>query len=212
MGEYCLVPEANCYHIPDSVTFEEAALVEPLGCVLHGFRKIQLSPLSRVLIIGGGFIGRLFLQLVKGQNVESIIVSEPTESKKSILYKLGADQVVNPIDAPHIEADVVIECVGRQESMEFAFNAAAKGGQVLLFGVSAPETVISVSPFEIFSKELIIKGSFVNPFTHEEAVSLISKKVVNVKNLISHRVPMEELPGIMADYPKLNVSKAIVMY
>lgn len=52
MGEYGVAPAANCYKIPDSMAFEEAALVEPLGCVLHGFRKIQLSPLSKVLIIG----------------------------------------------------------------------------------------------------------------------------------------------------------------
>jgi L-iditol 2-dehydrogenase len=59
---------------------------------------------------------------------------------------------------------------------------------------------------------LIIKGSFVNPYTHEEAISLIAKKAVDVKSLISHRVNMEELPGIMADYPKLNVLKAVVTY
>ena len=74
--------------------------------------------------------------------------------------------------------------------MEFAFKAAGKGGQVLLFGVAAPETVISVSPFEIFSKELTVKGSFVNPYTHEEAIALISKrnkKYIDVQQLISHR-------------------------
>lgn len=212
MGEYCVVPEANCYKIPDTMTFEEAALVEPLGCVLHGFRKIQLSPLSKVLIIGGGFIGQLFLQLVKQQNVDSIIVSEPAEGKKAVLFRLGADEVINPMDEVELEADVVIECVGRPESMEFAFKAAGKGGQVLLFGVAAPETVISVSPFEIFSKELTVKGSFVNPYTHEEAIALIAKKVIDVQQLISHRFTLEELPAAMADYPKLAVSKGVIVY
>jgi L-iditol 2-dehydrogenase len=212
MGEYCVVPEANCYKIPDTMTFEEAALVEPLGCVLHGFRKIQLSPLSKVLIIGGGFIGQLFLQLVKQQNVASIIVSEPAEGKKAVLVRLGADEVINPQDEVELEADVVIECVGRPESMEFAFKAAGKGGQVLLFGVAAPETVISVSPFEIFSKELTVKGSFVNPYTHEEAIALIANKVIDVQHLISHRFTLEQLPAAMADYPKLAVSKGIIVY
>ncbi|PLR95889.1 zinc-dependent alcohol dehydrogenase family protein [Bacillus sp. T33-2] len=212
MGEYCVVPEANCYKIPDSMTFEEAALVEPLGCVLHGFRKIQLSPLSKVLIIGGGFIGQLFLQLVKQQNIDYIIVSEPAENKKEILFRLGANEVFTPKDERELEADVVIECVGRPESMEFAFKAAGKGGQVLLFGVAAPETVISVSPFEIFSKELTIKGSFVNPYTHEEAISLIAKKIIDVQQLISHRFTPEELPATMHDYPKLGVSKGVIVY
>ncbi|MEH7082168.1 zinc-dependent alcohol dehydrogenase family protein [Neobacillus drentensis] len=210
MGEFCVVPAANCYKIPDAMTFEEAALVEPLGCVLHGFKKVRFSPLSRVLIIGGGFIGQLFLQLVKNQKVQSITVIEPAENKRELLYQLGADEVVHPENASNLEVDVVIECVGRGESMELAVQSAAKGGQVLLFGVAAPETVISVSPFEIFSKELTIKGSFVNPYTHDEAIALISKKVVDVGALISHRFGIEELPEAMASFPKLNVSKAVI--
>jgi L-iditol 2-dehydrogenase len=210
MGEYCTAPAANCYRIPDEMIFEEAALVEPLGCVLHGLKKLKLSALSKVLIIGGGFIGQLFLQLVKHQNVRSITVSEPSENKKELLYRLGAGEVVHPMNASHIEADVVIECVGRQESMELAVKSAAKGGQVLLFGVAAPETIISISPFEIFSKELSIKGSFINPYTHEEAISLVAKKVVDVKSLISHRFTVEELPAAMAEYPSLQVSKGIL--
>jgi L-iditol 2-dehydrogenase len=210
MGEFCVVPEANCYKIPDEMTFEEAALVEPLGCVLHGFKKIQLTSLNRVLIIGGGFIGQLFLQLAKGQFVKSITVCEPAENKWELLYKMGADDVVHPSDASKLEADVVIECVGRAESMELAVKSAAKGGQVLLFGVAAPETVISVSPFEIFSKELIIKGSFVNPFTHDEAIGLISKKLVDVGPLISHRFKLADIPEAMASFPSFNVTKAII--
>jgi L-iditol 2-dehydrogenase len=212
MGEYCVVPAANCYRIPDQMTFEEASLVEPLGCVLHGFKKIHLSSLSKVLIIGGGFIGQLFLQLVKHQNVQSITVSEPAENKRELLYKMGADEVIHPANTSHLEADVVIECVGRAESMELAVKSAAKGGQVLLFGVAAPETYISVSPFEIFSKELTIKGSFINPYTHEEAIALITKKVVDVGILISHRFTIEELPEVMDDFPNLKVSKAIINY
>ncbi|MBL4954752.1 zinc-dependent alcohol dehydrogenase family protein [Neobacillus sp. OS1-32] len=212
MGEYCTVPAANCYPFPDNLTFEEGSLIEPLGCVLHGFKKIQLSPLSRVLIIGGGFIGQLFLQLVKQQHVQSIIVSEPAENKKDLLYRLGADQVINPFHSSKLAADVVIECVGRPESMELAVRSAAKGGQVLLFGVAAPETVMMVSPFEIFSKELTIKGSFVNPFTHEEAISLIEKGVVDVKSLISHRFTVDELPKVMGDFASLHVSKAVILY
>lgn len=154
----------------------------------------------------------MFLQLVKQKNVDFIIVSEPAEDKRETLLRLGADQVINPKDGCDLEADVVIECVGRPESMEFAFQAAGKGGQVLLFGVASPDTDITVSPFEIFSKELTVKGSFVNPYTHEEAIALIEKKVIDVKTLISHRFSLEELPAVMSDYPKLRISKGIIVY
>jgi L-iditol 2-dehydrogenase len=212
MAEYCVVPEKNCYVIPDAMTFEEAALVEPLGCVLHGFKSIELSPLSRVLIIGGGFIGQLFLQLVRSRTVKSVTVSEPVKEKEALLLSLGADKVVNPLESPdtHDRFDVVIECVGRKDSMGMAVSAARKGGQILLFGVAAPETQIAISPFEIFSKELTIKGSFINPYTHDEAMSFIQNKVVDVASLISHRFTIDEIPEIMAKYPQLKVSKGII--
>lgn len=216
MGQYCCVPAANCYPIPGNMTFEEAALVEPLGCVLHGFKKLQLSPLSNVLIIGGGFIGQLFTQLIKQSHVSRMVVSEPSESKHPQLYELGADEVVHPSalvqEIANQGFDVVIECVGRKDSMETACAAARKGGQVLLFGVSSPDTVISLKPFDIFAKELVIQGSFINPHTHEEAISLIEQGIVQVRHLISHRFTMDQLPEIMAVYPTLQVSKGILSH
>ncbi|TVY01283.1 zinc-dependent alcohol dehydrogenase family protein [Cohnella terricola] len=217
MGEYCMVPEANCYLIPDEMSDVEAALVEPLGCVLHGFKKIDIRPNHTVLIIGGGFIGQLFLQLVRSQGAKHIIVSEPVAEKHELLKKLGADEVIRP----HAEAapqqlagfaDVVIECVGRKESMEFAVSGARKGGQILLFGVSSPETTMTISPFEIFTKELTIKGSFINPSTHEDAIALIQRKIVKVEESVSHRFKLDEVPQIMHDYPKMNVTKGVIQY
>lgn len=150
--------------------------------------------------------------MLKLQNVDSIAVCEPSESKKEILKELGADKVIDPLDNLTLEADIVIECVGRPESMELAFKSAGKGEQVLLFGVAAPDAAISVSPFEIFSKELTIKGSFINPFTHVEAISLIAKKLIDVQKLVSHQFTIEELPVVMNNFPQQKVSKGIVTY
>jgi L-iditol 2-dehydrogenase len=217
MAEYVSVPAANCYKIPDKMSFEEAALVEPLGCVLHGLRKLNIEPGRSVLIIGGGFIGQLFLQLVKSQSAFPITVSEPVESKHQTLRILGADAIVNPLNETEANAiknsaDIVIECVGRKDSMELAIKAAKKGGQVLLFGVSSPETEITVSPFEIFSKELQIFGSFINPYTHKEAIALISQGTVDAAALISHRFGIEEMSEVMREYANLNVSKGIITF
>ncbi|KIL40281.1 theronine dehydrogenase [Gordoniibacillus kamchatkensis] len=217
MGELCTAPASNCYRIPDEMSFAEAAMVEPLGCVLHGFRKIDVRPVHTVLIIGGGFIGQLFLQLVNMQGAAKIIVSEPVKEKHRQLLELGATEAVSPADpgaaaALQNAADVVIECVGRKESMELAFHAAAKGGQVLLFGVASPDTQIAVEPFAIFAKELRVTGSFINPHTHEDAIALIRSKIVQVEPLISHRFSLEDVPDIMARYPQMNVTKGVILY
>jgi L-iditol 2-dehydrogenase len=215
MAEFCIAPAANCYLIPDILSYAEGALIEPLGCVLHGISKLTIRPNHIVLIIGGGFIGQLFLQLVKQRGAAKIIVSEPVVEKHDQLFQLGAHEVIRPEqngDAALVAADIVIECVGRKESMELAIQSAKKGGQVLLFGVSAPSTQILVSPFDVFAKELKIMGSFINPYTHEEAISLINQKLIQVDELVSHRFPLDQIPDIMKNYPKLNVSKGVIVF
>jgi L-iditol 2-dehydrogenase len=215
MGEFCISPAANCYKLPDSMSYVEGALIEPLGCVLHGFKKLNLRANSTVLIIGGGFIGQLFLQLVKQQGVARIVVSEPVEAKHQRLLQLGANLVVRPVlnsNASLVMADIVIECVGRKESMELAVSSTRKGGQVLLFGVSSPDTQIAVSPYEIFSKELRILGSFINPNTHAEAIALVSQGIIQVEPLVSHRFYLNDVPEIMGNYPQMNVGKGIILY
>ncbi|UNK20274.1 zinc-dependent alcohol dehydrogenase family protein [Paenibacillus sp. N3/727] len=217
MGELCVVPAANCYKLPDHVSLMEGAMVEPLGCVLHGYKKLDLRPNQHVLIAGGGFIGQLFLQLVKAAGVTRITVSEPNSHKREALLALGAHAVVSPFDTEEAaglrdSADVVIECVGRPESVELAVAAARKGGQVLLFGVASPDASASFSPYEIFSKELRIMGSFINPYTHEEAIELIAQGIVRIEPLISHCFHLNDLPDVMATYPQLNVTKAVVVH
>ncbi|MCJ8012156.1 zinc-dependent alcohol dehydrogenase family protein [Paenibacillus sp. KQZ6P-2] len=215
MGEFCAVPAENCYPIPDTMSFEEAALIEPLGCVLHGFRKLKIRPQDHVLIVGGGFIGQIFLQLVRAEAVSRITVSDPAVFKHDTLRKLGADEVVSPLDPGTVDAlassaDVVIECVGRKDSVEMAVRAARKGGQILLFGVAAPDAEVSIRPFDIFSKELSIMGSFINPFTHAEAIALVSQGRIQLEPLVSHRFTLDDLPQAMRDYPKLGVSKGMI--
>jgi L-iditol 2-dehydrogenase len=217
MGEYCSVPAANCYLLPSDVSDVEGALVEPLGCVLHGFKKLEIRPIHTVMIVGGGFIGQLFLQLVKMKAPAKIVVSEPVSDKHERLLGLGADCVIRPNDPEAVrewldKADIVIECVGRKESMELSLKLAKKGGQVLLFGVASLETEISVSPFAIFAKELKVMGSFINPYTHEEAIAFIHRKVVRVEELVSHRFSLDQIPDIMGKYPQMNVSKGVIVY
>ncbi|TBL78951.1 zinc-dependent alcohol dehydrogenase family protein [Paenibacillus thalictri] len=216
MGEICIVPAANCYKLPDNMSYVEGAMVEPLGCVVHGFKKLDVKPVHKVLLIGGGFIGQLFLQLFRSRGPAQITVSDPAVEKHALLRQSGADETVVP--TPEVaeqlrnSADIVVECVGRKESMELAVRAARKGGQVLLFGVASPQTGIEVSPYEIFTKELRIYGSFINPHTHPDAIALLRSGIVEVERLVSHRFKLDELPEAMAQYGKLGVSKGVIAH
>jgi L-iditol 2-dehydrogenase len=220
MAQYCLVPAANAYVLPDSLTFEEGAMIEPLGCVIHGIQQIRILPGSSVMIIGGGYIGMMMLQMAKMLGAAPVIVSEPDPAKRRTAESLGADDTWDPTDSGLLEeklarlgggADIVIECVGLEATMEQAVRWAGKGGQVLLFGVASPDASIRVSPFEIFSKELTIKGSFINPHTHEEAISLVSQVKIKIKPLISHRFGLSDLPTAMKEYGGMKVIKGIII-
>ncbi|MEH7380540.1 zinc-dependent alcohol dehydrogenase family protein [Bacillus sp. JJ1533] len=212
MGEYCAVPSPNCYLLPDKLSYEEGAMIEPLGCVLHGVSQLKFWPGASVLIIGGGYIGLMMLQMAKIYGTK-VTISEPDQKKHEVASELGADQTVTPAELENLSSgfDLVIECVGRKDSMTQAVQMARKGGSVLLFGVSAPDTNIEVNPYEIFSKELTIKGSFINPHTHEQAIALVEQGKVQIKPLLSHRFTMDELPVIMKEYPRLKVVKGIVV-
>jgi L-iditol 2-dehydrogenase len=162
----------------------------------------------------------MMLQMVMLYGASPIIVSEPDEHKREMAYSFGADEAYDPLSPELLQqrlqelgggADIVIECVGRSESMEQAVRSAGKGGQVLLFGLAAPSAQIQVSPFEIFAKELTIRGSFINPHTHDEAISLVQQRKISVKPLISHRFDLNEVPHIMREFPKLKVTKAIIL-
>jgi L-iditol 2-dehydrogenase len=215
MGEYCTVPAANCYTLPVELSYEEGAMIEPLGCVLHGFQQINIWPGASVLVIGGGYIGLMMLQMAKMYGGSPIVVSEPDLSKHPLALQMGASETVTPVELNERGAgrfDIVIECVGRTDSMTQAVQMATKGGTVLLFGVSAPDAKIEVSPFDIFSKELTIKGSFINPHTHDQAIALVQQGKIQIKPLLSHTFGLDELPTVMNEYPKMNVMKGIIVH
>lgn len=211
MAEYCAVPETACLKLTDSVPFQVGAMVEPLSCVLHGFDQIkEIKPYTKVLIIGGGFIGSLFLQTVKLKAPAKVAVCEIVEEKHPQLIALGADVTYANTSDIKETFDLVIECAGRQQTSEAAVNCAAKGGNVLLFGVPSPTTRINLPAYDIFSKELTISGSFINPFTLEDAVQYLTQEKVKVDSLFSHVISLEDVPEILENYSKHRITKAVI--
>lgn len=207
-SEYCVVPQSQVYKIADTTTYEEAAMTEPVACCVHGIDMCNISCGDTVAIIGGGMIGMIMLQLAKISGAGKLIMIEPVEEKRKIAEKLGADLCIDPftqnaedtIKEKGIErVSVVIECVGNTKTIEQAIKIAGKKSVVMMFGLTAPEDTITVKPFEIFKKEIVLKSSFVNPYTQKRALELIDNKKIDVSSIVYATEPLNKLPEILSD-------------
>jgi len=200
---HCLAPARQCYKVPESVPFALAAMTEPVACCVHGIDRADVRPGAVVALIGAGTIGLILLQLARLQGAAVTIVSEPNPEKRQQAESLGASRTVDP-SAEDLRssvmqategwgADVVIECVGSERTAQQALDLVGDGGSVLLFGVAPEAARVAVSPFEIYRKEIRVTGSFTNPFTHGRALALISSGRLALGQLISHRLPLDEV-------------------
>ncbi len=201
---HCVVPVHQAHKLPEGMSFAVASLSEPVACCLHGIEQADPQPGDVVLVIGAGMIGLVMLQLALLRGASAVIVSEPSEQKRKMALSLGAALAVDPqeddLDAAVSSAlgdpgaDVVIECVGSEQTAQQAVSAAREGGRVLFFGVAPEGSRVPISPYEVYRKEITIKGSFTNPFTQGRALALLASGRVKVEDLITHRMPLSDLP------------------
>ncbi len=202
-AEYSIAPETQCFIINKDVDFDVAAMAEPLACVIHGIDQTQLHAGQTVVVIGGGTIGLLMVQMVKLYGAATVVLSEPIEMRRKLGRKLGADFTIDPIKEDINEkmleytgragADVVVECVGNVIAAEQAIKFADYGATVLLFGVPSPNAKLNLPLFDIFKKELKLVGSMINPDTHQRAVNLINNGNIKAKELITHVYGLDDL-------------------
>lgn len=206
-AEYCAVNERQVYRLGENTSFEAGAMTEPTACCLHGLDMCEIQPGYQVVVIGGGMIGLLMLQLAKLAGAAKVALLEPVEGKREVGKKLGADVCIDPLQEDAKEAlkkagftwvNTVIECVGRPSTIEQAIEIAGNKGVVMMFGLTKPDETISVKPFQIFQKELVLKASYINPYTQKRALDLIDSGKLDVTSMIYKVCGLEELEGILA--------------
>jgi len=210
-AQYCAVLEKQVHVLPDHVSFEEGAMCEPISCCLHGIDLAGIRCGDTVMIIGGGTIGMIMLQLARMGGAATTILLETNEKRFALARALGADHVLNPIKDDvqaalqticRGDVRVVIECVGRAETVENAIAYAGKAATVLIFGLTDPDCAIPYQPFAAFKKELTIKTSYVNPNTQGRAADIIASGRLNLADLISDRVALKDAAKAFAPGPR----------
>lgn len=205
-AQYSRIPASQAFKLEPTVPWEAAAMAEPLACCLHGIDLAGIQVGDKVCVVGGGAIGLLMVQLAKLSGASQIVLSEPNEKRRQVGLQLGANAALDPTRPDSREAfaqvlggaNVVIECVGNVPAVKSAFQFAGKGATVLLFSVPKVDATFDLPLFDVYKKELTIKGSFVNPDTHARAVALINSGKVDFGPIITHRFTLDQLPEAIA--------------
>ncbi len=207
-AEYIKVPArmvlVNMQEIPQHVSYEEAAITEPLACVLHGVEEARVKLGDTVTIIGAGPIGLLHLLTVKKIGAEKTIIIDLVDERLNFAEKLGADETINAGRENVVEkvrqltdgygADVVIEAIGLPATWEQALKLVGKGGIVLEFGGCPPGTEIKVNTELLHYGETTVLGTFhATPLHFRKALNLISSRTLDVRSLITRKMRLEEI-------------------
>jgi L-iditol 2-dehydrogenase len=198
-------PARQLLRMPEGFPSEAAAMLEPVSCCLHGIDQAGILPGDATVIMGGGSIGLILLQLARHAGAAPVVLVEPIEQKRRLAVALGADAAVDPSGLEKEQlvarvneltdggATVVIEASGHASAAAVAIALARPGGTVVFFGVQAPDLEIPVKPFDVYHREITIKGAFTNPLTDSRARALLVTGRVQVLPMISHHFPLSHI-------------------
>ena len=205
-AEYVNVPSWLLHRIPDGVSFEEAALMEPLAVAVHGIlERAKVEPEDRVVVLGCGPIGLLALQMAKAEGASRVLITGVNQDEKirlKMAERLGADRTVNvqkedPValvreETGGIGADLVIELSGSPAAISQGFRMVRTHGRFLAIGIPV-EPEVSLPWKEIIFKAPSLIFHFSSCYSSwERGLSLLGYKKVNVKSLISKVLPMKD--------------------
>lgn len=207
-AEYIVVPERivtkNLLPIPDHVTYEKAALTEPLACVIHGVEESDIHLGDTVVINGAGPIGLFFTALVS-QKGARVIQTDLVDERLEVAKKLGADHTINAGKGEAVlqkvkaltdgrGADVAIEAVGYPQTWETTIKMTRKGGTATLFGGCEKNTAITVDTTLLHYNELTLKGVFHHtPHYIKTALTLISWGTIDTDTFITEKMPLSRI-------------------
>jgi L-iditol 2-dehydrogenase len=207
-AEYIKVPSrmvlVNMQEIPSQVAYEEAALAEPLACVLHGVEEAGVRLGDSVAIIGAGPIGLLHLLTAKKMGAQKVMMIDLVRERLDFAKKIGADETINAGQENAVNrvreltngygADVVIEAIGLPATWEQALKSVRKGGTVLEFGGCPPGTEIRLNAEQLHYGETKVLGAFhTSPLHFRKALNLISSRTIDVRPLITRRMRLEDI-------------------
>ena len=223
LSEYIVMPETSCFPIPDSMTFEEAAISEPLAIGVYGVKQSIPMPGAKVGILGTGPIGLSVLLPAKSQGAERIYVTDKIDERLELARRAGACWGGNPDKEDVVAAvktaepgqlDVVFECCGQQDALDQAIAMLKPGGKLVLIGIPATLERVSFRVDDLRRKEICIQNVRRQNHCVQPALDMIARKDFDVNVMVTHHFDFDETGkafDLVAGYQD-GVIKAIIHF
>jgi L-iditol 2-dehydrogenase len=199
-AEFISVPERIVYPLPDTFSFEKAAMIEAVSIAVHALRISEIDPGSAAVVIGAGMIGLLTMQALRHYGCSSVLAVDVDEERLQLAQQLGAEAVFNGADPEIVSRlkeatggqglDVAIEAVGAQDSLLTAIESVRRGGRVTLIGNLAHKVELPLQ--SVVTRQLRLFGSCASAGEYPECIDLMDNGAINVEPLISMVAPLSE--------------------
>jgi L-iditol 2-dehydrogenase len=200
-AEYIAVPSRILYRLPDNLSFNEAAMLEAVSVALHGVSLAHVSADSTALVLGAGMIGLLTLQALHAAGCSKVYVADVDSTRLKLAQEVGATAVLSSEKdvlgqvmqlTGGVGVDVVIEAVGRNETVQASIDSVRKGGTVVLVGNISPEVALPLQ--KVVTRQIRLQGSCASAGEYPRAIELLASGAIQVKPLITAVAPLEEGP------------------
>jgi L-iditol 2-dehydrogenase len=202
-AEFVSVPQHILYPLPDSVSFERAAMVEPLSIAFHAVQRSKVTLNSSAIVVGAGMIGLLIIQLLKINGCGKIIAVDMVQDKLDMAKMFGATDVVkaDEADVPAVAysltenrgADIAFEVVGISPTLHNAISSLKKGGTLTLVGNLKPSVELPLQT--VVTRQLTLNGSCASAGEYPECLDLIASGKVDIDSFISSVADLSEGPS-----------------
>lgn len=208
ISEYILVPDINLRNdtlpLPDNLSYEDGVLIEPTACVVKSLRRASIKKGDTVLVIGLGVMGQIHILLARQYGAGKVIGVDMVRFRLDKALISGADHIIDPSKEDLVSTlkdltggfmpDIVIVGPNSVEAMKKAIEVVGRGGAVVLFTPAKPGEMLTINPNEIYFKDIRIVTSYsCGPDDTREALKFIQMGVVKADELITHRLPIEEI-------------------
>jgi L-iditol 2-dehydrogenase len=205
-AEFVVVPQRIAYHLPDALEFGQAAMLEAVSVALHAVRISEMKGGETALVIGAGMIGLLTLQAAKAGGAATVLVADIDQTRLQRAKSIGADDTLQLSGDELVKevlrrtqgrgVDLVLEAVGREETIAASIASVRKGGTVTLIGNISPEVKIPLQV--VVSRQIRLQGSCASSGEYPQAMELLASGKIKVQPLITAVAPLRDGPAWFA--------------